>query len=52
MYLVTVIEKYNGKIYKTTYGFKDVNQMRQFKKMCEDANCIVIVHKNQNNITA
>ena len=49
MHKVTVIEKWNGKIYKTDYCFKNEQEKERFKKLCKDYNCLVYDHKNKNN---
>lgn len=44
---VTVIEKFKGKLFKTTYYFQNEEQEKKFISLCKNMNCIVIEHKKK-----
>lgn len=45
MFKVTVIEKVLGEVVVSIYGLPTLDQMLRFKQMCEEDNCLVIVHE-------
>lgn len=44
---VTVIEKFKGKLFKTTYYFQNEEQGKTFITLCSSMNCIAIEHKKK-----